>query len=112
MSRIPFSLPDVGLTEIKGLVSVDEGKLVLRIDSSLLGLLDTDEDVIQIEPDELEEIRVKRGLFRDRLVITPWETDVLDRVPGRHPSSLELRIWRKHRDALEHLVDRFEGITW
>ncbi|HUF08962.1 MAG TPA: hypothetical protein VMO47_06565 [Rhodothermales bacterium] len=112
MSRIPLRLPDVGLNEIEGLVFIDGGQLVIRFGSSLLGLFDTDKDEMRVSPGELEDLRIKHGLFKDRLVVTPMDVDVLDRIPGKHPTSLRLRVWRKYRSDLEKLVRDFEGMGW
>lgn len=111
MARIPFTLPDVGLKEVKGLVFVDSGQLVVRIEASYLGMIDADKEELRLDPGELDDLEIKSGLFRDRLVITPWDIEVLDRIPGLHSSTLDLRIWRKHRSDLRKLVDDFERIV-
>lgn len=110
MIRIPFTLPDVGLREIRGLVYLDEGFLVLRMQNALLGVLDTEQDTFKIEPRALAEIRIRRGLLRDRLVIAPKRMELLDLVPGEHLSSVELRVWRKYRPELQRLVAACEQL--
>jgi hypothetical protein len=110
MNRIPFTLPDVGLREIRGLVYLEDGFLVLRIKNAVLGLADEKRDMIKIEPKALRDVRIERGLFRDRLVIRPRRADLLDAVPGEHPSAVTLRVGRKHRAALMRLVDEFETL--
>lgn len=107
MLRIPFTLPEVGLNEVKGMVWVNDGFLVLSVRSSLMGLADTDKEHIQIEPAAVTDLSLKKGLFVDKLIITPKSTKLLDLVPGEHPASLNLRIWKKHRSAVENLIDAF-----
>lgn len=107
MLRIPFSLPDVGLDEVNGMVWVNEGFLVVSVRSSLMGLTDTDKELIQIEPAAVADLSLKKGLFRDKLVITPKSTQLLDMIPGKHPASLDLRIWKKYRTSVEALIDAF-----
>jgi hypothetical protein len=111
MARIPFKLPDVGLNEIKGLVYVDGDRLVIRYGSSLVGLFETESDEVVIEWGELEDLRIEKGLFKDRLVISPLGVELLDRIPGQHPSSLKLRVWKKYRKDLLQLVATFQGTS-
>jgi hypothetical protein len=110
MNRIPFALPDVGLREIRGLVYLEDDFLVLRIKNAVLGLVGEKKDLIKIEPKALRDLRIERGLFRDRLVIRPKRADLLDAVPGEHPSAVTLRVGRKHRSDLMRLVDDFETL--
>lgn len=108
MNRLAFTLPDVGLREIKGFVYVDDGYLVLEVQNALLGVLDVEKERIKVEPNALEDLHIKRGLIKDRLVLKPKRVDLLDLVPGDHRVAVELRIWRKHRDDLEALVEESE----
>lgn len=112
MNRVAFTLPDVGLREVRGLVYIEEGYLVLQIKNALLGVLDAEKDTFKIEPGALEEVRIKRGFFKDRLVLTPKKADLLDAVPGEHRSAVELRVWRKYRQDLERLVEEFDELVW
>lgn len=112
MTRVSFTLPDVGLREIKGMAFVQDGALVLHIEDSLLGMVDTTRSVVRIEPDALLDVSMKRGWFRDRLVIEPKRAEVLDAVPGNHRVALELRVWRTQRPDLERLVEECERLLW
>lgn len=112
MTRISFRLPDVGLTEIRGMAFIENGMIVLNIEKALMGLFDTDKQTIKIERDALIDLRVKRGLFRDRLVLEPKKSDLLDIVPGNHRTAIELRVSRKQRRDAERLVDEFEELHW
>jgi len=86
MNRIKFTLPSVGLlelTEVEGMVWVEDGFLVLEIKQSLAGLVDTDNEVVKIEPDALKEIYLQRRLFKDRLVLVPKKNRLAKRDTGQ-----------------------------
>ncbi len=111
MHRVPFTLPEVGLREIKGFVYLNDGYLVLRIQETLLGIADSGEDVFKIEPAALRGLRVKHGWFRDKLVVAPKAMELLEAVPGEHVTSVDLRVARKYRNELEDLVDAFRAMA-
>jgi hypothetical protein len=108
MNRISFTLPDVGLREIRGMVYLEEDFLVLKLDQALLGMIDAEKDIIKIDTNALRDLHVRRGLFRDRLVIRPKKSQLLDLVPGEHRDAVELRVRRKYRPDLMRLVEKFE----
>ena len=104
MSRVPFTLPDVGLREIKGMISVEDGYLEIRVNSKILGLIDEDVEVIKIEPSAIVLVQIKNGLFRNKLIITPKKSELLDLIPGDHAASVSFRIKNKYRTELAVLV--------
>ncbi|MDA0378075.1 MAG: hypothetical protein O3C45_09885 [Bacteroidetes bacterium] len=110
MIRIPFTLPDVGLREIEGMISVEEGFIVLDLSDKLLGLVDLDEKTIKIEPAALLEVRLQRRPFKDRLVLVPKKKTLLDAVPGKHATDVRLRIWRTQRSQTERLMITIEAL--
>jgi hypothetical protein len=110
MHPIDFSLPDVGLREINGTVYVQDGFLVLHLRNALLGAVDVEKDLIKIEPQALEELYIRYGVFKDRLVIRPKQATLLDLVPGEHDLVIQLRVWRTARPDLEQLVGTFETL--
>jgi hypothetical protein len=112
VNRIAFTLPDVGLREVKGLVYMDDDALVLKLHDALLGMLDDERKEIRIEPSALASVSIQRGLLRDRLVLRPKRPDLLDAVPGEHASAVELRVKRRHRGALEELVEAYEDAVF
>lgn len=105
LTRVPFTLPDVGLREIKGMAYVEDAWLVLRMEDTLLGIIDADRKEVRIDPAALEDVHVRHGLFRDRLVLVPRRADLLDEIPGEHRVSVDLRVPRRHRADLERLCD-------
>lgn len=106
MMRIPFKLPDIagGLREGKGLLFLDDEFLVFEVSTALLGEFAADSAVIKIEPAALEEIRLERRLFFDRLYVRPKKGDLLEAMPGRHDFEVELRVRRRYRPDLERLL--------
>jgi len=112
MNRIPFSLPDVGLREIRGVVYLDDGFLVLQIKNAFLGLVDEQSDVVKVAPEAVIDLHVKTGFVRDHLVIEPKSVELLEAVPGEHLASVKLRTKRKYRRHLERLVDEFEMLLY
>lgn len=110
MNRIPFTLPDVGLREIEGMVWIEEGYLVIQLSNKLLGLIDEDRDIIKVEPTALLDVDIKKRPFKDRLVITPKKHDLLDAIPGKHANDVQLRIWKTKRRELQRLVFDLLGL--
>jgi len=104
MNRIEFTLPDVGLREIEGMVWFEDGFIVLDVKNKLLGLIDEERDLIKIEPGALSDIYVARRLFKDRLVLVPKKYDLLQAVPGKHANELRLKVWVKKRKQLNRLI--------
>ena len=107
MRSIPFRLPDTdaGLTEIKGLLYLDDEFLVLEIETALLGEFRREQQVVKVEPAALEEVHLEHGVFRDRLRIRPRKRELLRVVPGKHLGELQLKIWKKYREPAERLVE-------
>lgn len=106
LTRIPFTLPDVGLREIRGYVYLRDAFLVLEVEDALLGEWDRDARTIEIEAGALSEIRLDRRLLKDRLVLQPATRVLLDAVPGDHVREVSLEIWRKYRRDVLELVHR------
>ncbi len=108
MSSIPFQLPDIhgGFTEIKGLLYLDEEFLVFEIETALMGEFNKEQQIIKVEPAALAEIRLDRGVFRDRLCIRPKKRELLQVIPGKHLGELQLKLWSKYRGQAEQLVEQ------
>ena len=104
MKPIPFELPDVGLREINGKVFLEDGFLVLKLQDAFLGEFDKDKKEIRIEPAALSQVRLDKGVLKDRLVLRPADERLLEAVPGDHDLEVELRIWRNKRDDVRSLV--------
>lgn len=74
---------------------------MLSIQDALLGFLDVSRSQLRIEPEALEAVTLQHGWIRDRLLLRPWGSELLDLIPGNHPGEVSLRAWRSHRSTLE-----------
>jgi len=110
MNRIEFTLPEVGLREVEGFVWIEDGYLVLEVTDKLLGLVDSDTNLIKIEPNALTDLHIKYRPFKDSLVLSPKKIDLLEAVPGKHASSVQLKIWKTKRKQVMELVAEFKAI--
>jgi hypothetical protein len=107
MNRIKFTLPGIGmmeLREVEGLVWMEDDLLVIEVKHKLLGILDEETETVKIEPSALNDVYIKTGLFKDRLVLVPKKRDLLEVVPGKHINDVRLRIWRSKRRQTRQLV--------
>jgi hypothetical protein len=110
MNRIAFSLPDVGLREIRGTAHVEDGFLVLTVNDSFLGMADETKRVIEVAPQALANLYIKRKRLKNLLVLEPRSAQLLELIPGEHVSAVELRVKGKYRRQLEKLVDEFHRL--
>lgn len=105
MSGIPFQLPDIGLREINGTVYLDDEFLVFEVEDAFIGEFDKEHMVIKVEPAALADIRLDRGIIRDRLYIRPKKRDLLTVMPGTYGEALPLKMWNTQRPRAERLVE-------
>lgn len=108
MDRIPFSLPDVGLREVKGFVYLDDEFLVIEVVSAVLGLTDRERTTVKVAPSALRSVHFEPGLFRDRLHVVPEKVDLLQTIPGDHINEVALRVPRKHRATTARIAERMD----
>jgi len=104
MSGIPFQLPDIGLREINGTIYLDDEFLVFEVEDAFIGEFDKEHMVIKVEPAALTDIRLDRGIIRDRLYIRPKKRDLLTVMPGTYSEALPLTMWNTQRRRAEQLV--------
>ena len=104
MLRIPFTLPDVGLREFEGIVGLEDGFVTIEVSDKLLGLIDSDDRLVKIEPAALRDVYLQKRPFKNRIVLVPKKRDLLDAVPGKHISDVRLRVWKTKRRDSELLV--------
>ena len=114
VSRLPFQLPDanLGITEIKGVVYLDEAYLVFEVRSGVTGGTKKKQHVIKVEPGALAEVQFNRGAFRDQLYLRPKKRDLMRAMPGmyKNKEALKLRIPKRYRAEAEHLVDEIRRL--
>ncbi len=111
MNSIPFKLPDVGFNEVSGYLYFEDEFLVFDVSSSFLGEFSEEEQTIKIEPAAIEDVELKKGVFKDKLCVRPKKVDLLKAIPGSFEEEVQLRIARKHRDKAERLIDEFNRRT-
>lgn len=107
MQRLRFQLPDLdaGFTEVSGVLYLDDEFLVFEIETALLGEFDKEQQVIKIEPAALKDIRLDRGIVRDKLCIRPKTDALLKALPGDHLGEVQLKVWSTNRRQAEQLVE-------
>lgn len=107
MNRIKFTLPNVGLLELReveGMVWLEDDLLVIEVSHKLIGLIDEEVETVKIEPSALQDIYLKTGFFKDRLILVPKKRELLEVVPGKHVNDVRLRIWRSQRRMIRELI--------
>jgi len=110
MLSVPFTISEVhgGLTEGHGVAYVDDEYLVLEVQTAFLGLFKKEPETFRIDLTDLESVRYKKGLRKDKLCLRTRPLDVLDPVPGVQKGELCLHVARQHRPALDVLLDRLD----
>ncbi|MGI9174834.1 MAG: hypothetical protein ACR2GR_05910 [Rhodothermales bacterium] len=106
LRSIPFRLPeaDHGLTEITGLLYLDDEFLTFDVQTGLPGGSQKELQVIKVELAALAALRLDRGTLGDRLCIRPKTSDLLDAMPGTHQEELKLKLRKRHRADAEQPV--------
>jgi hypothetical protein len=108
MNPISFDLPDIGLREISGTLSLDDEFLVFHVQDAFIGEFDKEHMVIKVEPQALQAIRFDRGIIRDRICIQPKKRDLLTVMPGTYAEELQLKIWNTYRADAKPLVEEVQ----
>ena len=110
MQSIPFTLPDVhgGLSEGTGAVYVEGDELVIEAQVKLLSLIDRKPQAYRIELIDLESVAHRRTVLGDRVTIRTRPLDLLADVPGAGNGELVLKFKRRHRAAVDDLLDRLK----
>ena len=94
MGSVSFQLPDIGLRELHGTLSLDAEFLVFEVEDALVGEFDAERYVVKIEPKALADIRLEEGIIRDQICVRPKKRDLLAVMPGRYAEELPLTISR------------------
>ncbi len=97
IAGIPFSLPDVGVTEVKGVLYLESETLVLEIVSGLPGVTHSRTRRVEVAIDALDGIRFETGAWRDSILLR-GSRELLEAIPGHHVGELRMRTRRRHRD--------------
>ncbi len=110
MNPVPFDLPDVGLREISGMLYVEMPYLVFEVTDGLLGEFDKDKQVIKIELNALDEVSLKLGVVRDKIIIRPKKSDLLEVIPGNYNDELVLKVWKTNRSETEAVFAAIQSL--
>ncbi len=110
MQSVPFATGDVhgGFSEGRGTICVEGDEVVIEVQVSFLNLIKRAPRTYRFDITDLEEVRHKRGWWRDKLIIRTRPMDIVTRIPGSDEGVLDLRIKRAHRRALDQLLDQLE----
>ncbi|MEM9665791.1 MAG: hypothetical protein AAF970_12700 [Bacteroidota bacterium] len=115
-ARIPFQLPatNLGATEHHGLLYLDTSDpadpfLVFDLARGLSGGTMHPDRTIKLELDALAELRFTTGVLKDTLHVRPTTEALFEALPGAHRTAAKLSIWRRHRDAVHHLLGEIEA---
>ncbi len=103
--RVPFQIPDVtDVDEATGFIYLEGDYLVFEYQIMEWGLLKGERATVKAERAVIDGIRMKHGLFKDRLYIATHSTELLKEIPGPHASEIEVRTRKKHRSDVAAFV--------
>jgi hypothetical protein len=108
---IPFSLPDVGVAEVKGVLYLESDYLMLEVVSGLPGVTRSRTRRVEVAIEAIGHIRFEKGLRKDSIFLDCGE-ELLDVIPGRHAGELRMRVSRRHRPDASLLVKVVEERGW
>lgn len=110
MQSIPFATGDVhgGFSEGRGTIRIEDDDVVIEVQVKVFGMFDRDAQTHRIELTDLEEVRHQRGLFNDSLTIRTRPMNLVSALPGATDGALKIKIKRRHRDAVDGLIDRLD----
>ena len=107
MISVPFEIAEVhgGLSEAKGIVLVEDNFVVFQLQMTTLGMFKREPEIIKIEIAAIDEMRLEKRLFSDRLYIRPKRMKLLEVMPGKHGLEVKLKVRKRHRGSALVLVD-------
>lgn len=110
MLSVPFATGDIhgGFSEGRGAICVDNDEIVIEVQVKVFGMFDRGAETFRFELTDLEEVQHKRGLFRDTVTIRTRPMSLIGEVPGATEGALVLKMKRRHRRAVDGLLDRLD----
>ena len=107
---IPFEISEVHavFSEAKGILRLEDEFLVFDVQTITGGMFKQPSETVKIEVAALADIRLEKGVFRDRLFIRPKTNKLLDVIPGKHLAEIKVKVWRKYRPTSMNLVDEVQ----
>jgi hypothetical protein len=107
MPSVPFEVErsSHGMTRSAGVLHVEGEHLTFEVQTTVLGFFHRSPRTYRLDLTDLDEVRYKRGLLRDRLTIRTRPLDRITKLPGAADGELRLRIKRADRRAVEPILD-------
>jgi hypothetical protein len=103
--RIPFKITSVEENhEATGFLYIDDDFLVFEYQILKWGITKGASGTVKAERGVIDAVRVKRGLFKDQLLVATRNIQLLREIPGPHVSEIELRTKKKHRDQIDAFI--------
>lgn len=100
---LPFSLPDAGVSEVKGVLYLESDHIILEVVSGLPGVTESQTMRVRIALEAIDALGFENGVIKDSIFLDSSE-EILEVIPGRHTGQLRMRVRRRHRQDSELLV--------
>lgn len=107
--RVLISTSDsMGMTETSGMLSLEEGKLLLEYQTidAILGVLKSGIKVVEISLSELSSANVEQKLWSAELVLQGKNMRVFSNVPGARQGQLRAKLNRQSITAAKQLIEQ------
>jgi hypothetical protein len=105
---IPFKIAtsDFSLSESSGILRFEQNHLELEYQTrdAVLGLIKSQVRTISLSLGEIQELKLNKGWFSDKLWIQAKRMKSFEQFPGSKQGSAELTLLKKHRKEVEYLV--------
>jgi hypothetical protein len=107
MPSLPFEVErsSRGVARSKGVLRVGAEHLTFEVQTTVFGFFHRAPKTVRLDLTDLDAVRYKKGLLRDRLTIRTRPLDRITKVPGAADGELRLRIRRADRRAAEPILD-------
>lgn len=106
--RVLVSTSDsMGMTETSGMLTLEEGKLVLeyQTEDAILGVLKTGVKTVEISLSELSSAQVEQKLWSAELVLQGKNMRVLGNLPGASQGKLRVKLNRQSITAAKQMIE-------
>lgn len=103
--RIPFEFDVDDFNEVGGFLYLEDDYLVFEYDILILGITKRDHEVVKAERGAITDVFVRRGFIKDRVVVKTHSLKLLNAIPGKHASEIELKIKKRHRREAEEFTE-------
>lgn len=110
MISLPFTTPDIdgGLSEGKGVLTLDGDEVTVRLEVAFMGLFSRATETVRFEVTDLDEVRHARRFWGDRLTLRTRPPSIASGLPGCGQGEIVLKTKRRHRRDLDALLDRLD----